>query len=202
MLNGEVTLAKEFLLGNSQLNQGSLRLRKERILRVDNLILRFESPVELAFIDVDHGAITLENGIRPNAGSDEPTGLIATNAIRGQSWESGIYLDMDELSAEASTTVSLHQDVRPIFALHLQENGIHFTGSNSQGQSELHDPHRANGETRLRFVAQKTGLTIYVNDEMILADWDLPEINEAKLRLDSDHGNWSLQQLHLLGGGK
>ena len=58
------------------------------------------------------------------------------------------------------------------------------------------------GDARVRFVAQATGLTIYVNDETLLADWALPEISEATLRLDCDHSNWSLHQFHLLGGGE
>ena len=89
MLDGEIDEAKAYLMGKQALNQGDLRLRKERLLRVDTLVLSFESPVDLAFINVDYGQIQLDNGLRPGQGSDEPTGLVSTTLLRGRSGRRG-----------------------------------------------------------------------------------------------------------------
>ncbi|TVR42966.1 MAG: FHA domain-containing protein [Planctomycetota bacterium] len=197
MLDGIVDGPREILLAHADYQQGPLRLRRERLLRADTLILAFNSPVDLTFIQVEYGSVALDNGLRGSG--DEPVGLWCTSPITGSTWETGVHLSIDQLSYDQGATISFTQDRRTLFLIRFDAQGATFVGHNAEGETEQIQRIDSTLNLRLRLAAMDGRLNIFLNDEAMLMGWEIPEVTSANLRLDADAPTWRLEQIHLLG---
>jgi hypothetical protein len=164
------------------------------LLRADALVLTFDSPSDLTFLDVPFGEVAFADGAL--TGDGEPVEIACTEPLSGDSWEAETTISV---AAGGAASVTVQQAGKSTMAIQVSDDGMTVRLEGADGTIQQENP-RPQGDIRIRFVSIGGLATIFVNDETILAEVPLSGAQGGRLVLNLSSSAWSLDSLALFSG--